>query len=87
MKIFKLASPDYYLHEFPDESPEFDEYTEAIRLKDGRIFFNRSINHWHIIKLLKERNIHTNQFDAIGWIGNDGVWTTKVQGDNDIQNI
>ena len=79
MKIYKIAQ---YVQEFPNEIPKVE--SEAIRLKDGRIFFTQRINHWIIFNYLQGRNIGVDQIDAIGWLDADGSFLSKARGASEI---
>jgi hypothetical protein len=81
MKIYRIASRK--VEEYPNDIPEVP--SEAIRLKDGRIFFTQNINHWFIYNYLKKRNIGFDQFDAIGWLSPDGVFLSKARGESQMK--
>ena len=80
VKIYRIASR---VEEFPKNIPQVE--SEAIRLKDGRIFFTQNINHWVIYHYLKTKNIGLDKFDAIGWLSPDGTFSSKARGDSQIE--
>lgn len=84
MKIYRLAFQN--VQEFNPELENFPEenFAEAIRLKNGRIFFCISLNHWPVILHLKKLGILQDQFDAVGFFNLDGTWLTKYKGDSEI---
>ena len=83
MKIFRLSYNYGALGEISEEMPEFDN-TEAIKLKDGRIFYMSGMNHWPLMHRLKGMEIGREQYAAIGWVDSDGVFKSKVSGDSQI---
>ena len=75
MKIIKIAL--FPINELGETMPLSDG-SEAVKLKDGRIYWTGVMNHWTLIHELKSRDILTDDnFYDFGWVDKDGVFTPK----------
>ncbi len=86
MNWYKKAKigDEFHIEEAHKTLPEANGI-EAIKLKDGRIFYNENLNHEGLINRLKCQYIAIPDFESLGFINKDGTYKPFIRGEEDVR--